>query len=352
MNLLINILRASCCRSTHHCFALDALPLVQTDAGRRLVRLLLRHRDRFLTGAIDPDLRYRDYQNHVIHVGEGYWGGAPRVAHSWYDRLQRYLRTDRFGDAAHAAGVLSHYFTDVLQPLHTGVCDLERFLHRPIEWSIFEAYDAIYQAWREDEMRVVFQLTDRAEWLGEAMLHGARFAHRKRKLLLDQYDVGRFSADPAGSLNGPCRAALAELFGLAITGTARIIERAAADAELTRSQPLPTVGLALSTLGAACNAPQDRMAAWLTSRRRRFAVEQLIQEHRRTGRLEEFLPSEVDIVHRVVEVYHDEQKWKTQRQHRSTDASKSAKGAGSPVDPKPMTRATIPIALPPRRRSA
>ena len=352
MHPLIPILRASRCLSTHHYFVLDALPLVQTDAGMRLVRLLLRHRDRFLTGAIDPDLRYRDYQNHVIHVGEGYWGGAPRVAHSWYDRLQRYLRTDRFGDAAHAAGVLSHYFTDVLQPLHTGVCDRERFLHRPIEWSVFEAYDVIYQAWCEDEMRVVFQLTDRAEWLGEAMLHGARFAHRKRKLLLDEYDIDRFSEDPAGSLNGHCRAALAELFGLAITGTARIIERAAADAEVIRNKPLPTVGLALSTLRAVLNTPHDRVAVWLTSRRRRFSVGQLIEEHSRAGRLQEFLPSEVDIVHRVVEVYRDEQQWRTQRQHQLSGASKSANDAGSPGDVKSTNLATIPITLPPRRRSA
>ena len=352
MNPLITVLRASRCRSTHHGFALDALPLVQTDAGRRLVRLLLRHHDRFLTGAIDPDLRYRDYQNHVIHVGEGYWGGAPRVAHSWYDRLQRYLRSDRLGDAAHAMGVLSHYFTDVLQPLHTGICDRERFLHRPIEWSVFEAYGAIYRAWREDEMRVVFQLTDRAEWLGEAMLHGARFANRKRKLLLDQYDVDRFSEDPAGSLNGHCRAALAELFGLAITGTARIIERAAADAEATRNKPLPSVGLVWSTLDVVLDGAKDRTVSWLLSRRRRRAVKQLIAEHQRLGRLEHFLPAEVDIVHRVVQVHHDEQQWKIHRQRRLSESDTVGKDAGFAAGGRSTRRATIPIALPPRRRSA
>ena len=350
MHPLITLLRSSRCCSTHHCFALDALPLVQTDAGMRLVRLLLRHRDRFLTGTIDPDLRYRDYQNHVIHVREGYWGGAPRVAHRWYDRLQRYLLTDRFADAAHAAGVLSHYFTDVLQPLHTGICDRERFLHRPIECSIFAAYDAILRAWREDEMRVVCQLTDRVEWLGEAMLHGARFAHRKRKLLLDQYDIDCFDEGPAKSLNGDCRAALAELFGLAITGTARIIERAATDAEVIRKRPLPTVGLALSTLSAVLDTPKDRIATWHIVRRRRFAVEQLIEEQRRLGRLEKFLPSEVDIVHRVVEVYHDEQQWKRQRQQQSSAARTSTDIKSTDI--KSTTRVTIPIARPHRRRSA
>ena len=87
---LATILRGAACCSTHQLFALDALPLVQTDAGKRLVRLLLRHHHRYLAGATDPDLRFRDFQNHVVHVTDGYWGGAPRVAHQWYDRLQRY----------------------------------------------------------------------------------------------------------------------------------------------------------------------------------------------------------------------------------------------------------------------
>ncbi len=352
MNPLITVLRASRCRSTHHCFALDALPLVQTDAGARFVRLLLRHHDRYLTGAIDPDVRYRDYQNHVIHVGDGFWGGAPRVAHGWYDRLQRYLRTDRFGDAAHAFGVLSHYFTDVLQPLHTGICDRERFLHRPIEWSVFEAYEAIHQAWRQDEMRIVCQLSDRAEWLGEAMLHGARFAHRKRKLLLDQYAVDRFAEGPARSLNGNCRAALAELFGLAITGTARIIERAADDAEASRHKPLPRVGLAVSTLVAGLEVPIQRTWAWLALRRRRRAIAQLIDEYRRLGRLEKFLPSEVDVTHRVVQVHHDEQQWLAGRQQRLSESSPIGNQVAPHATAESPTRVTIPFVEGSRRRAA
>ena len=146
------------CSSTHHYFALDALPLVQTPGGKRLVRVLLRHHERYLRGATDPDTRFRDYQNHVIHVKDGYWGGAPRMAHKWYDRMQRYLRTNRFSDAAHAAGVLSHYFTDSFQPLHTEHSELERVLHRPIEYSIYHAYSDIYRLWRDSQMEVVFQL--------------------------------------------------------------------------------------------------------------------------------------------------------------------------------------------------
>ena len=39
MNPLLHLLRVAHCRSTHHLFALDALPLVRTEAGRRLANI-------------------------------------------------------------------------------------------------------------------------------------------------------------------------------------------------------------------------------------------------------------------------------------------------------------------------
>ncbi len=218
MNPVLSILRTAHCRSTHHYFAIDAIALVQTEAGKRLISQLLYHHDRYLTGAKDPDIRFRDFQNHVVHVTDGYWGGAPRVAHIWYDRMQRYLRTDRFGDAAHAAGVLSHYFTDPFQPLHTQQCDREKILHRPIEWSITKSYHDIYRRWKQNELRIVFQLSGGPSWLGEAILHGARFANRKYWSLIENYDLDRGAKHAPAGLNDELRESLAELFGLSITG--------------------------------------------------------------------------------------------------------------------------------------
>jgi hypothetical protein len=316
MDALLKILRAAHCHQTHQWFAVDALKLVQTDSGKRLARLLARYHDRYLTGAIDPDIRFRDFQNHVIHVNQGYWGGAPRVAHSWYDRMQRYLRSHRFADAAHAAGVLSHYFADVMQPLHTATGDREKILHAPIECSVSECYDEIYRGWQEDEMRVVFQLSHGVGWLGEAMLHGARFAHRKRNLLLSQYDLQAAAGDPRLGLNGQGKAALAEIFGLVITGLARLLERAAADAEAARDERLPTCSLVVPTLLAGVEAPLRYGVARNKQHARRAEVTQLIDEFRQTGSLQTHLPAEVDITHRVVQVYHDEQRWKQQRRRR------------------------------------
>ncbi len=315
---LLSILRAMHCRSTHHHFALDAIPLVQSAAGRRLVKLLLRHHRRYLKGATDPDTRFRDYQNHVIHVRDGYWGGAPRMAHKWYERMQRYLRTNRFSDAAHAAGVLSHYFTDPLQPLHTEHSELEKVLHRPIEHSIYRAYPEIFKIWQEDGFEVVFQLSSQATWLGESILHGSRFANRKREPLLRQYDLMNAVDDPASGLSLDAKNALAELFALAVTGWARVLERAANEAEDERQKELPSQILTPAMVIAAIRGPVARMIRHLSNRKEELEIDLMIQEYASQGKLIQRIPAEVDIVHRVAEIYHSEQLWLQEAFHGDT----------------------------------
>ena len=320
-NSLLSILQSLHCGSTHHYFALDALPLVRTSAGGRLVKVLLRHHKRYLIGATDPDTRFRDFQNHVIHVRDGYWGGAPRMAHKWYDRLQRYLRTNRFSDAAHAAGVLSHYFTDPLQPLHTEHSELEKVLHRPIEQSIYRAYSEIYKIWRESEMEVVFQLSNQVSWLGESMLHGSRFANRKCSMLLDQYDLMSAVENPPAGLSLQAKNSLAELFGLAITGWARVLERAADEAEHDRGKRIPVQLIAPAVLTATVRGPVGLVQRHMGDRREQREIIAMIQEHAHDGKLVHQIPAEVDIVHRVAEIYHSEKQWQPLNSHGETKVS-------------------------------
>ena len=170
MRTLLSILRAAHCRSTHHHFAIDALPMIETDAGQRLSQILLRYHDRYLAGAKDPDTRFRDFHNHVVHVTDGYWGGAPAAAIRWYARLQTLLCKSQWADAAHAAGVLSHYFSDPLQPLHTAQNEREKVIHRPLEWSITKSYASIRQQWLRDDIQVEFTLSHQTGWLAAAIL--------------------------------------------------------------------------------------------------------------------------------------------------------------------------------------
>ncbi|MGB7325306.1 MAG: DUF4332 domain-containing protein [Rubripirellula sp.] len=344
MNPLFLILRAAHCRSTHHFFAIDALPLVQTDAGGRLARVLLRHHDRYLRGAKDPDTRFRDFQNHVIHVTDGYWGGAPRVAHMWYDKLQKHLRAGRYGDAAHAAGVLSHYFTDPMMPLHTQQCDREKVLHRPIEWSVTRSYESILKLWRDDPARTVFNLSNNLGWLGEAILHGAKFANQSYFPLLDTYDLERGRAHPPDGLGLVAKRSLSELFGLAITGWARVLERAARDAESAMGQPIAKASLTAGTALAAIRTPARVWLKRIENRIEQDAVASLVSEFRRTGTLRKNLPAEVDIVHRVADVYQTELASRESRRARRLAAEEiqaAAIAAATQADQPNQAEATI-----------
>ncbi len=347
MNPLRSLLRATHCRSTHHFFALDALPLVATQSGERLKRLLLRYHHRYLVGATDPDVRFRDFQNHVVHVNEGYWGGAPRVAHQWYDRLQKYLRTDRWADAAHAAGVLSHYFTDPMQPLHTAHCDRERILHRPIEWSIRESYREIHQSWVDSDLSVVFQLSDRPGWLGEAILHGARHANQKYELLVNHYHLDKAVRHRQSGFDEVTRDVLVELFGISITGWARVLERVAMDAERTRGERLPTFSSLQPLLTATLKTPLHWWIGRVESNLLHDKVKCLYEEVERTGQLRRHLPTEVDIVHRVTQIHRDEQRWNEQREQRLASRH-TAIGVVKPTsgDKPAEADAETPVSLP------
>ncbi len=317
-NLLLSMLRAVHCRSTHHRFAVDALPLVRTPAGERLVGHLLRHHHRYLDGAKDPDLRFRDFHNHVIHVRDGYWGGAPRVAHQWYERMQRYLRTNRWSDAAHAAGVLSHYFTDPVQPLHTVQTPVERVLHRPLEWSVTKSYSALLAQWHDNSSRTVFQLSDRPGWLGEAILTAASIAHEHRDTLLGHFDLKSAQQHPETGLDEVSRDWLSQLIGLCITGWARVLERAAEDAERSCDRQLPRAGIKLATISAGLRTPTQLLARYLEHRLEQQKVVALIDEFARTGQVVRYLPSEQRVIEKVCRIYTREREYQRRRAERQT----------------------------------
>lgn len=317
MNLLHRIVRRQHCTCTHHRFAIDALAFVRTEAGRRLAGWLLRHHGHYLRGAIDPDIRIRDFQNQFIHVDEGYWGGAPRVAHQWYDRLLNHLRSNQFCEAAHAAGVLSHYFTDAFNPLHTMASSRETLVHRPLEFSVDLSYDRIFQAWQNDDVRIVMQFSDRPGWLGSAMLHGAKIARRHADILANKYQFYEGIEQPTDGLDENAIRIWSDVFALSIKGLARVIERAASEAETDRMKPLPEASVIEATCSALLTSPLGFWRRRVFRSYESFKVQELANEYFHTGKLEKNLPIEVDIKRRVIKVLHDEKRYQLERlRHR------------------------------------
>jgi hypothetical protein len=248
-----------------------------------------------------------------------------------------HLVTGRWEDAAYAMGVLSHYFTDPLMPLHTAQSERETLVHRPMEWSVLKSYDRILKLWTEDNLRLVFQLGDGDGWLGQAIFKGARFANRSYKRLVESYDIDLGTANPEAGLNQESLQTFAELFGLAITGLARIIERAAGEAETRCGVKLPTVGLTMPALLATLQIPEQWWLRRISNCIERAAIEALMAEYRETGVVKKNIPDEVYVKQRVMEVRAREMAWSTRQRARELAIASASQGLPSEIIAQPQT---------------
>lgn len=299
MSHIVTILRAAHCRSTHHYFAIDALGHVDTVQGKRLANLLLKYHDDYLIGAKAPDKTFRDFQNHVLHVEDNYWGGAPRLCAEWAEKVQENLDRRQWRKAAYACGVLSHYFTDPLMPLHTGQTEREGIVHRPMEWSICKSYDAIHSLIATEKIETHFQLESGADWLQKAVTEGAIAAHRHYDRLIEIYDMQNGCKNPPKGLNAEARSRLAELFGLATVGWAGILSRLADDT----TSNLPDVSLGLTTLLASLDMPLAWIVRKISSVQEQRAVQRIFTEFVATGTVRRNLPSESKVVRRELNAH-------------------------------------------------
>ena len=143
MHLLFHIVYAAHADGTHHKLALDALRHLRCTDADYWQRLFLMHAKLYLEGAKAPDEEFKDFQNHVLHTRDGFWGGAPEKVGSWYHHVVEALALEDWPTAVYCAGVLSHYFMDPLQPFHTAQSEAENNIHRAVEWSISKSYDQL-----------------------------------------------------------------------------------------------------------------------------------------------------------------------------------------------------------------
>ena len=172
MNLLFRIVYAAHATGTHHKLALDALRHLQCMDADLWQRLFLAHAKLYLEGSKAPDNEFKDFKNHVLHTRDGYWGGAPEKVRSWYQHLVEALAQQDWQTAVYCAGVLSHYYTDPLQPLHTAQSEAENNIHRAVEWSISKAYDELARQGETRVRRHERRASARPQLAGSARLPG------------------------------------------------------------------------------------------------------------------------------------------------------------------------------------
>ena len=289
MSLLFRVLFAQKCKSTHHKLAMDALRLLECAHAEEWRNLFLANIECYLDGSKAPDTKFRDFRNHVLHVQDNYWGGAVVQVEKWYERTVNVLREGDWQKAVYAAGVLSHYYTDPLMPLHTGQSEREGAVHRAMEWSVAKSYEILQNILVEDLGGYPdVAVPEGADWLALMTIDGATAANRHYEILIDHYNFEQGKKDPPAGLDQESKDRLAMLLGHAAVGFARILERAIAESQ---AHP-PGARISLAGHLARLTVPVFWITRKLSDRTDRRVVAAMYRELTETGRVLRTLPDD------------------------------------------------------------
>ncbi|MEZ6001706.1 DUF4332 domain-containing protein [Hyphomonas sp.] len=291
MSLLERVVRAHRCRSTHHYIALDALSLIGGEQGKAWKAIFLVHHEHLLEGAKAPDAKFKDFKNHVCHVNEGLWGGAPDKAMEWYARSIEFLRAKKWSKAAYALGVLSHYYADPIQPFHTGQTEEEGVIHRAVEWSIAKSRDVI------DEMIEAngypdIQIPDGPGFVADMVVEGATLSNTFYDTFIDHYNLERGVSHPPSGLDDTMREGIAELVAYATAGFAALMTQAIEEAAVAP----PKAHLTLQGYIETLDIPLRWITAKLADANDRAQVERMYKEFKKTGKVIKTLPEDDKII--------------------------------------------------------
>ncbi len=287
MSLLELVITAHRCRSTHHFIAIDALSLLDGKDSGLWRNLLLRHHEKLLKGAKAPDKEFKDFKNHVLHVGEGEWGGACDAAMDWYGRSVAALRAEKWGDAAYALGVLTHYYADPIQPFHTAQSEEEGAMHRALEWSIAKSRQTIEACIRERGYPIITAGTDTG-FVADMVRAGAERSHPHYQTLIDHYDIHAGVKNPEAGLDETLIDIISDLVAYATAGVAVLFERAFAEAAVKPQK----VDLDLPGYLAALDIPIRKITKRMAEGRDRKTVEAMYEELLETGKVIKTLPAD------------------------------------------------------------
>jgi predicted flap endonuclease-1-like 5' DNA nuclease len=282
MSVFFDLVMKSACRSNHHRIAIDALRHLKGEQAELWRNLFLHHYTSYLEGAKAPDEVFKDFKNHVLHVRDGDWGGAPAAAREWYRRTVRALQVKDWGQAVYCAGVMTHYAADPVQPFHTGQTEEENIIHRAVEWSFSKSYFALQGILVNDlggypEVPV----PQSADWLEQMVKAGARTSNPHYETVVNHYDFKVGAKKPEAGLDQELKDVVAKLLGYASIMVARILERAFAEAAVAP----PKVNLTLDTIFAALKVPVNAVLKVIDNVQERALVASMYEEFQKTGKL-------------------------------------------------------------------
>ncbi|MDZ4778383.1 MAG: DUF4332 domain-containing protein [Alphaproteobacteria bacterium] len=278
--LLFDVVYAHRASGSHHKIALDALRRLESPDAEDWRKAFCAHADLYMKGAKAPDDVFRDSQNHVLHVRDNYWGGAVETAEAWYEKLLMMMRAQNWPEAVYAAGVLSHYVCDPIQPLHTAQSESEGSVHRAFEQSVSKSYAKLLT--RIDELGWPTASAAKEDgWLGNLIRSGAEASVVHYDSCIDHYDLAAGVKDPPSGLDMHLVDVMADALARAITTFALVMDRAIAESAVAPPKTNVTLQGYLATL--------DIPIKWLTKKMEdaseRAIVEEMYAEYQASGKV-------------------------------------------------------------------
>lgn len=293
MSLLYSVVFASRCTSTHHRLAVDALRFLRSDDAEAWRTLFLHHHVDYLKGAKAPDDQFKDFKNHVLHVRDNEWGGAPEACEEWKKRTVRALRDKDWAQAAWSAGVMSHYYVDPIQPFHTAQTEEEGVIHGAVERSIAKSY-LVLQKMLEQELGGYPEVEKLGgeTWAADMVRAGARHSNPFYETLIDHYNHAAGVRDPQAGLDDELKRVIARLIGYAASGFARMLDGVIAEAAVAP----PQLSGDLTALFLALEVPIQFVLKKIEDSEDRKFVAAQYEEFRRTGKVRETLREDDKVV--------------------------------------------------------
>ncbi len=335
MSLLFRLVYATHANGTHHKLALDALRTLSGDNADAWRKVFLKHSELFMEGSKAPDKQFKDFRNHVLHVGDDFWGGAPDKVVNWYAHTVAALKAENWSEAVYSAGVLSHYYTDPIHPFHTAQSEAETSMHRAVEWSISRCYDNLRAEGLKAYPNLDVLVPEGDTWLADMTCDGAETSHVYYEKLIAHYNLSVGVSDPKSGLDPIARHVVSELLIYAATGFGHILDRAIAEAGVAP----PQVNLTAETFVATLKIPVRWVQKKMANAEDKAIVQAMWDELQTTGKVDRTLPED----DRTVRDVHDREVLKPRRQRRQQARANRISQVGTPN--------TVPPALP-KSRSA
>ncbi len=284
MNLLFKIIYAAHANGTHHKLALDALRHLQCERADEWRAVFLKNAEQYLIGSKLPDKEFKDFKNHVLHVRDDYWGGAPEKAESWYNLCVRALREQKFEEAVWSAGILSHYYTDPIHPFHTAQSEAESNIHRAVEWSISKSYADLRKRGLRQPITPI-DIGYRGPWLKDMVIAGAEHSNTDYETLIAHYNFDLGVVDPPAGLDDVAKDLVGRLLVYASFGFAAILDRAISEADVVP----PKVSLTVDTVLAGLSIPIRWVTRKMADAEDARQVQRMYDELQQTGTVDQTL---------------------------------------------------------------